>query len=142
MFFILLGFTIFILAVVFGNAFKWKVETQETICILAIVIGTIVGLVCPVAGYLPTEEEVIEEINFEYRLGALIGVYWNDSSNPGNKPTFLSLEHVSIIEDESLEEAKLVIITKEAKKTFWSFAVVSQVEYYLYVPPGTIIKNS
>jgi len=142
MFFILLGITIFIFSVFFGNVLKWKEESREAIGIVALVVGVIIGLVWPVAGYLPAEEEVIEEVNFEYRLGNLVGIYWNEPSNQGKKTNYLSLEGVSVTEDASLETAKLVVITKEAKKTFWSFAVVPQVEYYLYVPPGTIMKNS
>ena len=50
--------------------------------------------------------------------------------------------NVTIVEDDSYADAKLVTYTKKPKMTFWSFALwFDQVEYVFYVPKGTVARN-
>lgn len=54
----------------------------------------------------------------------------------------ISSSNVTIVEDNSFEDAKLVTYVRYGKKTFWTFAVgAKQYEYVFYVPTGTIARN-
>jgi hypothetical protein len=49
---------------------------------------------------------------------------------------------VTVVEDDSYTDAKLVIHTFKPKMTFWSFwCWDKKVEYVFYVPTGTVVRN-
>lgn len=64
------------------------------------------------------------------------------SDQKSYKSYTISSDNVTIVEDKKSNVAKLVTYEKHGKSDFWSFAVYSTVdEYVFYVPEGTIVQN-
>lgn len=58
------------------------------------------------------------------------------------KSETISGKNVTIIEDDSSMDAKLVTYVRRGKKSFWTFATrTEKYEYVFYVPTGTIARN-
>lgn len=68
-------------------------------------------------------------------------IYASDSQKAYKSKT-ISGTNVTIVEDDSYTEAKLVTYVRYSKKSFWTFAVgAKQYEYVFYVPTGTIARD-
>lgn len=64
------------------------------------------------------------------------------NSQKAYKSNTISNSNVTIVEDDSYTNAKLVTYVRYGKKSFWTFAArAKQHEYVFYVPTGTIARD-
>lgn len=71
-----------------------------------------------------------------------VGSPYVSNSQKAYKSNTISDSNVTIVEDESYADAKLVTYVRHGKKTFWTFAAgAKKYEYVFYVPKGTIARN-
>ena len=133
------------------------------IAIVCVIGGIFIGILVPVSGYEEaqivsnTELVSLRNDSVSEGTGALFYVsisatnsytYYVEidsphasSSQKAYKSKTISDSNVTIVEDDSYTEAKLVKYVKNGKKTFWTFAVgAKEYEYVFYVPTGTIAR--
>ena len=64
------------------------------------------------------------------------------NSQKAYKSKTISDSNVTIVEDDSYTEAKLITYVRHGKKSFWTFAAgAKKYEYVFYVPVGTIARD-
>ena len=67
---------------------------------------------------------------------------YTSNSSKAYKSITLSNSNVTIVEDDSYTDAKLVTYVRYGKKSFWTLAIGAKTyEYVFYVPPGTIAQD-
>ena len=67
---------------------------------------------------------------------------YTSNSSKAYKSITLSSSNVTIVEDDSYTDAKLVTYVRYGKKSFWTLAIGAKTyEYVFYVPPGTIAQD-
>ncbi len=134
------------------------------IAIMCVALGIIVGVFEPVSGYgephvfSTTELVSLRDDTVSEGTGRLFYVsisgtnsytYYMevDSEYTSNfqkayKSKTISGSNVTIIEDDSYTDAKLVTYVRYGNKSFWTFAAnAKQYEYVFYVPTGTIARD-
>lgn len=149
----------------------WSNTPNETLCAALIVIaitcvigGLIAGITAPVSGY--EEPEMVSSIELislrddtiskgtgglfyvsisgtnSYTYYVKVNSIYASDSQKAYKSKTISGTNVTIVEDDSYTEAKLVTYVRYSKKSFWTFAVgAKQYEYVFYVPTGTIARD-
>ncbi len=76
-----------------------------------------------------------------YTYYAEVDSPYASSSQKAYKSDTISGCNVTIVEDDSYTEAKLVTYVRYGKNTFWTFAIgAKQYEYVFYVPTGTVAQ--
>lgn len=144
MFFILLGIA---LAVLFFNLKAQRYEDRSFYDLLAklfLVACIFIGIVAPLSGYEENERTaIVELVNLSDATTSRGGGLFYVSITAGNSYTYytevesdfaegtskayksvtITDEDVTIIEDNSYIDAKLVEYVKKAKATFWTFGV-------------------
>ena len=162
MFFILLGIAGFVGVIWLGVELNWNEKFATLLAVLVLVAGVVVGLFVPIVGYEETTETV-ELVSLNDGLassGGTTGIWYvsieadnhytyytevDSKYAEGNAKAYKSYVvsgNVTVIEDDSYTDAKLVTYTKKPKMTFWSFAFwFDEVEYVFYVPTGTVVRN-
>ena len=139
-------------------------EGLITIGIACVLFGIVFGIFMPVSGFeKPQEFSTIELVSLRDDAvsegkGGLFYVsvtgtnsytYYVEVDSPyasGSQKAYesktVSSNSVTIIEDDSYAEAKLVTYVKDGKKSFWTFAAgAKEYEYIFYVPTGTIVRD-
>ena len=137
------------------------------IAILAIVCvigGVVAGIIEPVSGYgepqmvSTTELVSLRDDTVSEGTGRLFYVSisgtnsytyyvevdsnYASNSQKAYKSKTISGSNITIVEDDSYTEAKLVTYVRYGKKSFWTFAAgAKEYEYVFYVPTGTIARD-
>lgn len=135
-----------------------------TVAVSCIIVGLVTGIRVPVSGYGEPEEvsntelvslrdevasEGIGSLLYVSILGTNSYTYYVevDSTYASNfqkayKSETISSSNVTIVEDDSYTDAKLVTYVRNGKKSFWTFAArAKEYEYVFYVPAGTIARD-
>lgn len=133
--------------------------------ILSAVAGIVVGIFCPISGYkepeLVSSTELVSlrddtistgtgKIFYVSITGTNSYTYYVEVDSPyasGSQKAYesrtISGSNVTIVEDESYTEAKLVKYVKHGKMSFWTVALFAEsYEYVFYVPKGTIVRDA
>lgn len=143
-----------------------NIQTCGCGVLLAIVIailGISVGIFRPLSGYeepqidsttklVSLRDETISEGsglfyisisgNNSYTYYVEVDSPYASDSQKAYKSNTISSNNVTIIEDDSYTDAKLITYVKYGKKSFWTFAVdCKEYEYVFYVPTGTIVRD-
>lgn len=129
----------------------------------SVIIGIFFGIFYPISGYKEPETVSTVELaslrddTVSEGMGRLFYVsisgtnsytYYVEvdsnyafNSQKAYKSKTISNSNVTIVEDDSYTEAKLVTYVKYGKKSFWTFAAgAKEYEYVFYVPIGTIAR--
>ena len=134
------------------------------LAILCVIAGFYVGIVKPVSGY--GEAEVVSTTELlslrddtvsegtgrlfyvsisgtnSYTYYVEVDSEYASNSQKAYKSKTISSSNVTIVEDDSYTDAKLVTYVRYGKKSFWTFAAgAKQYEYVFYVPKGTIARD-
>ena len=149
----------------------WSKKPNETIsnvltllAALCVVAGLVAGIIVPVNGYkepkivstielVSLRDDTVSEVTGRlfyvsvsgtnsYTYYVKVDSPYASSSQKAYKRNTIYNSNVTIIEDDSYTDAKLVTYVRYGKKSFWTFAVgVKQYEYVFYVPTGTITRD-
>lgn len=132
------------------------------LCFLFVLAGFFVGTFVPVSGIEETvsttklvslRDETISEGSKRHFYISISGnnsyTYYVEVDSPhasGSQKAYksdtISSDNVTIIEDDSYTDAKLVTYERHGKETFWTFgAFFEDPEYVFYVPTGTIVRD-
>ena len=77
-----------------------------------------------------------------YTYYAKVDSPYTSNSSKAYKSITLSNSNVTIVEDDSYTDAKLVTYVRYGKKSFLTLAIGAKTyEYVFYVPPGTIAQD-
>jgi len=132
--------------------------------VISLLAGIVLGIFVPVSGYKEPEmvsttelvslrDDTVSEGTGRLFYVSISGTnsytyyvevdsnYASNSQKAYNSKT-ISDSNVTIVEDDSYTEAKLVTYVRHGKKSFWTFAAVAKkYEYVFYVPTGTIARD-
>ena len=134
------------------------------LAILCVIAGFYAGITEPVSGYGDPEVFATTELvslrddttsegtgnlfyvsisgTNSYTYYVEVESAYASNSQKAYKSKTISGSNVTIVEDDSYTDAKLVIYVKYGKKSFWTFAAgAKQYEYVFYVPTGTIARD-
>ena len=134
------------------------------IVVACVIFGIVIGIFAPVSGY--GEPEVVSTTELvslkddtvsegtgrlfyvsisgtnSYTYYVEVDSTYASNSQKAYKSYTISDNNVTIVEDDSYTDAKLVAYVRYGKKSFWTFAVgAKQYEYVFYVPTGTIVRD-
>lgn len=159
---LIIGITFLYLSSRFASEFGILLVLLAIGCI---VIGFFGGIIEPVSGYEEpqivsttklvglrdsTVAEGTGRMFYVSVLGTNSYTYYVEVDSPyasstqkSYKSNTISDSNVTIVEDDSYTEAKLITYVRYGKKSFWTFAVgAKQYEYVFYVPTGTIARDA
>ncbi len=134
------------------------------LAVICVIAGLFIGIVEPVSGYgepqivsttelVSLRDEAISEGTGRRFYVSVSGTnsytYYIEVDSPyvsnsqkAYKSNTISSSNITIVEDDSYANAKLVTYVRYGKKSFWTFAAgAKQYEYVFYVPTGTIARN-
>lgn len=87
-------------------------------------------------------DEVISEGINSYTYYVEVDSPYASNSQKAYESKTISKNKVTIVEDDSYTEAKLVTYLRHGKKSLWTFAIRTETyEYVFYVPTGTITQD-
>ena len=134
------------------------------IAIICVISGFVAGIIEPVSGYGETQivsttelvslrDDAVSEGTGRLFYVSVSGTnsytYYVEVDSPyasnsqkAYKSNTISDSNVTIVEDNSYTDAKLVTYVRYGNKSFWTFALgAKQYEYVFYVPTGTIVRD-
>ena len=134
------------------------------LALFSVLGGLIIGIAVPISGYeKPQAVSTTELVSLRddtvsegagnlfyvavsgtnsYTYYVEVDSYYVSDSQKAYKSKTISNSNVTIVEDDSYTDAKLVTYVIKGKKTFWTFAAgIKRYEYVFYVPTGTIIRD-
>lgn len=150
---------------------SWSNNPDTTLCtgltliaIVCVIGGLVAGIIEPVSGFgepqlvSTTELVSLRDDTVSEGTGRLFYVSisgtnsytyyvevdstYASNSQKAYKSKTISSTNVTIVEDDSYTDAKLVTYVRYGKKSFWTFAAgAKQYEYVFYVPTGTIARD-
>lgn len=150
---------------------NWKGDSDGIIglalialALLSLFGGLIIGIAAPVSGYeepqivsttelVSLRDDTVSEgtgsLFYVFVSGANAYTYYVEVDSPyvsntqkAYKSNTISNSDVTIVEDDSYTDAKLVTYVRKGKKTFWTFSAgAKKYEYVFYVPTGTIARD-
>lgn len=146
------------------NADEFGGTLLIVLAIVCVISGFIAGIIEPVSGY--GEPEIVSTVELvslrdetvsegtgrlfyvsvsgtnSYTYYVEVDSPYASSSQKAYESNTISDSNVTIVEDDSYTEAKLVTYVRHGKKSFWTFAAgAKQYEYVFYVPTGTIARD-